>query len=412
MINKDNLIDRFIRYVKIDTQSDDTVTDRFPSTEKQLVLSNLLVKELKELGVEDVNIDEFGYVMATIPANTTKNVPTLGFLAHVDTAPDMPGKNVNPRFVENYDGTDILLNKEKGVVLGVKEFPELKNYIGKTLIVTDGTTLLGADDKAGVAEIMTAVEYIMKNPNFKHGKIRIGFTGDEEVGRGVDHFDVKRFAADYAYTMDGGAIGELEFENFNAAGAKIIIQGRNIHPGYAKDKMQNAILIAQEFNSLLPAHERPEHTEGYEGFYHLIKMEGSVEKAAFQYIIRDHDRKKFESRKAYMERIAEYLNTKYGQGVVTLELKDQYYNMREKVEPVYHVVSTAIEAMEKVGVKPMVRPIRGGTDGARLSYMGLPCPNIFAGGENFHGKHEFVAVESMVKATEVIIKIAELYESK
>lgn len=412
MINRDNLVDRFIRYVKIDTQSDDTVTDRFPSTEKQLVLSNLLVKELKELGIEDVNIDEFGYVMATIPANTTKNVPTLGFLAHVDTAPDMPGKDVKPRFVENYDGADIVLNKEKDVVLAVKEFPELKNYIGQTLIVTDGTTLLGADDKAGVAEIMTAVEYIMKNPNFKHGKIRIGFTADEEVGRGVDHFDVKRFAADYAYTMDGGAIGELEFENFNAAGAKIIIQGRNIHPGYAKDKMLNAILIAQEFNSLLPAQERPEHTVGYEGFYHLIKMDGSVEKATFQYIIRDHDRKKFESRKAYMERISEYLNTKYGKGVVTLEMKDQYYNMREKVEPVYHVVSTAIEAMEKVGVKPMVRPIRGGTDGARLSYMGLPCPNIFAGGENFHGKHEYVPVESMVKATEVILKIVELYESK
>jgi tripeptide aminopeptidase len=412
MINRDNLVDRFIRYVKIDTQSDDTVTDKFPSTEKQLVLSNLLVKELKELGVQDVNVDEFGYVMATIPANTTKNVPTLGFLAHVDTAPDMPGKDVKPRFVENYDGTDIVLNKEKDVVLAVQEFPELKNYVGQTLIVTDGTTLLGADDKAGIAEIMTAVEYIVKNPNFKHGKIRIGFTVDEEVGRGVDHFDVKRFAADYAYTMDGGAIGELEFENFNAAGAKITIQGRNIHPGYAKDKMLNAILIAQEFNSLLPAHERPEHTVGYEGFYHLIKMDGSVEKATFQYIIRDHDRKKFESRKAYMERIAEYLNTKYGQGVVTLELKDQYYNMREKVEPVYHVVSTAIEAMEKVGVKPKVKPIRGGTDGARLSYMGLPCPNIFAGGENFHGKHEYVPVESMVKATEVILKIVELYESK
>jgi len=412
MINRDNLVDRFIRYVKIDTQSDDTVTDKFPSTEKQLVLSNLLVKELEELGVQDVNVDEFGYVMATIPANTTKNVPTLGFLAHVDTAPDMPGKDVKPRFVENYDGTDIVLNKEKDVVLAVQEFPELKNYVGQTLIVTDGTTLLGADDKAGVAEIMTAVEYIVKNPNFKHGKIRIGFTVDEEVGRGVDHFDVKRFAADYAYTMDGGAIGELEFENFNAAGAKITIQGRNIHPGYAKDKMLNAILIAQEFNSLLPAHERPEHTVGYEGFYHLIKMDGSVEKATFQYIIRDHDRKKFESRKAYMERIAEYLNTKYGQGVVTLELKDQYYNMREKVEPVYHVVSTAIEAMERVGVKPKVKPIRGGTDGARLSYMGLPCPNIFAGGENFHGKHEYVPVESMVKATEVILKIVELYESK
>jgi len=412
MINKQSLIDRFIRYVKIDTQSDDTVTDRFPSTEKQLELSNLLVKELKELGVQDVEIDQYGYVMATIPANIDKQVPVLGFLAHVDTAPDMPGKNVNPRFVENYDGADIILNKELNVILSPAEFPELKNYLGQTLIVTDGTTLLGADDKAGVAEIMTAVEYMLQTPHFKHGKIRIGFTVDEEVGRGVDHFDVARFGAEFAYTLDGGAIGELEFENFNAASAKITIQGRNIHPGYAKDKMLNALLIAQEFNGLLPAHERPEHTQDYEGFYHLIKMDGSVEKATFQYIIRDHDRKKFEARKVYIQRIADYMNTKYGKGTVTLELKDQYYNMREKVEPVYHVVSTAINAMEAVGVKPVVKPIRGGTDGARLSYMGLPCPNLFAGGENFHGKHEYVPVESMVKATEVLLKIVELYASK
>ncbi len=412
MINKQSLIDRFIRYVKIDTQSDDTVTDRFPSTEKQLELSNLLVKELKELGVQDVEIDQYGYVMATIPANIDKQVPVLGFLAHVDTAPDMPGKNVNPRFVENYDGADIVLNKELNVILSPAEFPELKNYLGQTLIVTDGTTLLGADDKAGVAEIMTAVEYMLQTPHFKHGKIRIGFTVDEEVGRGVDHFDVARFGAEFAYTLDGGAIGELEFENFNAASAKITIQGRNIHPGYAKDKMLNALLIAQEFNSLLPAHERPEHTQDYEGFYHLIKMDGSVEKATFQYIIRDHDRKKFEARKAYMQRIADYMNAKYSGGTVALELKDQYYNMREKVEPVYHVVSTAINAMEAVGVKPVVKPIRGGTDGARLSYMGLPCPNLFAGGENFHGKHEYVPVESMVKATEVLLKIVELYASK
>lgn len=412
MINKQSLIDRFIRYVKIDTQSDDTVTERFPSTEKQLVLSNLLVQELKELGAQDVEIDEYGYVMATIPANTDKPVPVLGFLAHVDTSPDMPGVDVNPRFVENYDGSEIVLNKDLGVVLSPNEFPELKNYVGQTLIVTDGTTLLGADDKAGVAEIMTAVDFILKNPDFKHGKIRIGFTVDEEVGRGVDHFDVKRFGAEFAYTLDGGAIGELEFENFNAASAKIYIQGRNIHPGYAKDKMLNAILVAHEFNSLLPAHERPEHTQDYEGFYHLIKMDGTVEKASFQYIIRDHNRKKFEARKAYMQRIAEFLNTKYGEGTITLELKDQYYNMREKVEPVYHVVSTAIEAMEAVGVKPKVKPIRGGTDGARLSYMGLPCPNLFAGGENFHGKHEYVSVESMVKATEVMLKIIELYASR
>jgi len=412
MINKQLLIERFIRYVKIDTQSDDTVTDRFPSTDKQLILSNLLAQELKELGAQEVEIDQYGYVMASIPANTNKQIPVLGFLAHVDTSPDMLGKDVAPRFVENYDGTEIVLNKDLGVVLSPKEFPELKNYLGQTLIVTDGTTLLGADDKAGIAEIMTAVEFMIKNPDFKHGKIRIGFTVDEEIGRGVDHFDVKRFGADFAYTLDGGAIGELEFENFNAASAKISIQGRSIHPGYAKDKMLNAIQIAQEFNSLLPAHERPEHTQGYEGFYHLIKMDGSVEKAAFQYIIRDHNRKKFEARKAYMQRIANYMNTKYGEGTVSVELKDQYYNMREKIEPVYHVVSTAIEAMEAVGIKPMVKPIRGGTDGARLSYMGLPCPNLFAGGENFHGKHEYVAVESMVKATEVMLKIIELFSSK
>lgn len=410
MINKQSLIDRFIRYVKIDTQSDDTVSERFPSTEKQLVLSNLLVKELKELGLTDVTIDEFGYVMATVPSNIDKKVPTIGFLAHVDTAPDMPGKNVNPRFVENYDGKDIQLNPE--VAITVKDFPELKHYVGQTLIVTDGTTLLGADDKAGIAEIMTTVEYMVSNPSFKHGPIRIGFTADEEVGRGVDHFDVKRFNADFGYTLDGGAIGELEYENFNAAGAKISIQGRNIHPGYAKDKMLNAIHIAQEFNAMLPSQERPEHTVGYEGFYHLIKIDGAVESATFQYIIRDHCRDKFEARKAFMQNVASYLNTKYGEGVVTLEIKDQYYNMREKVEPVYHVVETAVKAMEAVGVKPLVKPIRGGTDGARLSYMGLPCPNLFAGGENFHGKHEYVPVESMVKASEVMLKIIEMYAAK
>lgn len=409
MINEKSLVERFLRYIKIDTQSDDTVEDIFPSTKKQLNLSNLLVDELKALGVADACIDQYGYVMGTIPANTSKQVPTLGFLAHVDTAPDMLGTNVNPRFIENYDGSDIVLNKEKGINMPVSEFPELKSYIGETLIVTDGTTLLGADDKAGVAEIMTAVEYINQHPEFKHGKVRISFTVDEEVGRGVDHFDVKRFGADYAYTMDGGAIGELEFENFNAAGAKIEIQGKNIHPGYAKNKMINAILVAQEFNSMLPASERPEHTEGYEGFFHLIKIDGGVEKASFQYIIRDHNRAKFEERKTTMQRVADYLNVKYGAGVVKLTITDQYYNMREMVEPVYHVVDTAIRAMEQVGIKPLVRPIRGGTDGARLSYMGLPCPNLFAGGENFHGKYEYVPVNSMVKASEVIVKIVELY---
>lgn len=410
MINKNKLTDRFLRYVQIDTQSDDRVTDRYPSTEKQLVLSNLLVQELKQLGVKDVEIDQYGYVMATIPANTDKKVPTIGFLAHVDTAPDMPGANVKPRIVENYDGNDIVLNKDLNVSISVADFPELKNYIGQSLIVTDGTTLLGADDKAGVAEIMTAIEFLMSNPNFKHGPIRIGFTVDEEVGRGVDHFDVKKFNADFAYTLDGGAIGELEFENFNAAGAKVFIQGRNIHPGYAKDKMLNAMHIGMEMNSLLPQSERPEYTANYEGFYHLIGFQGSVENATLQYIIRDHSHVKFEARKAFIYKCVEFINAKYGEGVAKLELKDQYYNMREKVEPVFHVVGTAIKAMEEVGVKPKVKPIRGGTDGARLSYMGLPCPNIFAGGENFHGKHEYVPIESMVKATEVILKIVELYQ--
>ncbi len=409
MIEEKKLIDRFIRYVKIDTQADDTVTDRYPSTEKQLVLSNLLVDELKQLGLTDVTIDEHGYVMATVPSNVDKKVPTIGFLSHVDTAPDMSGKDVNPRFVENYDGTDIILNKELNVTLSPQEFPELLNYKGQTLIVTDGTTLLGADDKAGIAEFMTAVEYMQNNPQFKHGPVRIGFTVDEEVGRGVDHFDVKKFNADFAYTLDGGAIGELEYENFNAAGAKITIQGRNIHPGYAKDKMINAMIVGMEFHSMLPPSERPEHTEHYDGFYLLMKMDGTVENASLQYIIRDHSRPKFEERKKHMERVAKFINEKYGRNVITLELKDQYYNMREMVEPVMHVVDTAVKAMEQVGITPKVKPIRGGTDGARLSYMGLPCPNLFAGGENFHGKQEYVSTHSMVKASEVILKIIELY---
>ena len=407
MINKEALVNRFLRYVNIDTQSDDTVTDKFPSSEKQLILSNLLVKELKELGLKDVSIDEYGYVMATVPGNIDRKVPVIGFLAHVDTAPDMPGKDVKPRFIENYNGDDIQLNPE--VSISLKDFPELTNYKGQTLIVTDGTTLLGADDKAGIAEIMTAVEYMVSNPQFKHGDIRIGFTVDEEVGRGVDHFNVEKFNADFAYTLDGGAIGELEYENFNAAGAKITVQGRNIHPGYAKNKMRNAILIAQEFNSMLPADQRPDNTADYEGFYHLIKMDGTVEKATFQYIIRDHDKAKFETRKQFITKVAGYLNEKYGENTIKLELTDQYFNMREKVEPVYHIVETAVKAMESVGVKPLVKPIRGGTDGSRLSYMGLPCPNLFAGGENFHGKHEYISVESMVKASEVMLKIIEMY---
>jgi len=411
MINKQSLIDRFIRYVKVDTTSDENSTT-FPSTKKQFDLANILVKELEALGLQEVSLDEYGYVMATLPANTDKKVPTIGFLAHMDTAPDMSGTNVNPRFIEKYDGKDIILNKENNVILGVKDFPELKDYVGQTLIVTDGTTLLGADDKAGIAEIMTALEYMVKHPEFKHGKIRISFTVDEEIGHGVDHFDVKKFNADFGYTLDGGMIGELEFENFNAAGAKVHVQGRNVHPGYAKNKMKNAMHIAMEFNSLLPANERPEYTQDYEGFYHLVKMEGGVENAMLQYIIRDHSREKFDERKVVAKKIEAFLNSKYGEGTIKLDIIDQYFNMREMVEPVYHIVDTAIKAMEQVGVKPLVKPIRGGTDGARLSYMGLPCPNLFAGGLNFHGKYEFVPVESMVKASEVMIKIIELYASK
>lgn len=411
MINKQLLIDRFIRYVKIDTTSDEN-SSTFPSTKKQFDLANVLVKELEALGLKEISLDEYGYVMATLPANTDKKIPTIGFLSHMDTAPDMSGTNVSPRFVENYDGKDIILNKENKVILGVKDFPELKDCVGQTLIVTDGTTLLGADDKAGIAEIMTALEYMVNHPEFKHGKIRISFTVDEEIGHGVDHFDVKKFDADFGYTIDGGVIGELEYENFNAAGAKVYIQGRNVHPGYAKNKMKNAMHIAMEFNSMLPVTERPEYTQDYEGFYHLVKMEGGVENAMLQYIIRDHSREKFENRKANARKVEAYLNAKYGEGTIKLDIIDQYFNMREMVEPVYHIVDTAIKAMEQVGVKPLVRPIRGGTDGSRLSYMGLPCPNIFTGGLNFHGKYEFIPIESMAKASEVILKIIELYASK
>jgi len=411
MINKQSLVDRFIRYVKIDTTSDESSTT-FPSTAKQFDLANVLVKELKVLGLSDISLDEYGYVMATLPANTDKKIPTIGFLSHMDTSPDMSGTNVNPRFIENYDGKDIILHKENNVILGVNDFPELKDYVGQTLIVTDGTTLLGADDKAGIAEIMTSLEYMVNHPEFKHGIIRISFTVDEEVGHGVDHFDVQKFNADFGYTLDGGAIGELEFENFNAAGAKIFIQGRNVHPGYAKNKMKNAIHIAMELNSLLPNAERPEYTQDYEGFYHLVKMEGSVENAMLQYIIRDHCSEKFQNRKDYIQKVAGFINDKYGEGTIRLELTDQYFNMRKMVEPVYHIVDTAVKAMEQIDVKPLVKPIRGGTDGARLSYMGLPCPNLFAGGLNFHGKYEFIPVESMVKASDVMLKIIELYATK
>ncbi len=406
-----SVLDRFLKYISIDTKADDN-SATCPSSVKEFDLAKVLFEELKELGLSDVSLDENCYLMATLPANTDKKIPVIGFIAHMDTSPDMSGENIKPQIVKNYNGGDIVLNKELNLTLSVKDFPELKAYIGQTIITTDGTTLLGADDKAGIAEIMTAIEYLVKNPEIKHGTIKVGFTPDEEIGRGVDKFDVAKFGAEYAYTMDGGAIGELEYENFNAAHAKISFQGRNIHPGYAKDRMKNSMLMAMEFNALLPVQERPEFTTGYEGFYHLIKMEGSVENSSIQYIIRDHDREKFEAKKEFMKNAVEFINKKFGENMATLEMKDQYFNMREQVEPVYHIVETAKKAMELVGVAPHIMPIRGGTDGSRLSYMGLPCPNIFAGGHNFHGKYEFVPLESMEKAVEVIIKINELYAGK
>ena len=398
------LKERFLKYVAINTRSDEN-SETFPSTAVQWDLLNTLVEEMKLLGLEDVTIDKYGYAMGTIPATKGKeNAPVIGFLAHVDTAPDMSGENVRPRIIECYDGEDIVLNN--ALTMKVAEFPELKRFIGHTLIHTDGTTLLGADDKAGVAEIMTAAEYLMAHPEIEHGKIRIGFTPDEEIGRGVDFFDVKAFGADFAYTMDGGYEGELEYENFNAASAKIAIQGRNVHPGYAKNKMINAIEVACELNNMVPAIERPQYTEGYEGFYHCIGLNGTVENATISYIIRDHDAEKFEQKKVWMWDIVGMLNKKYGQGTLTLTLKDQYYNMRKMVEPHPQVINNALAAMRDAGVEPLVRPIRGGTDGARLSFMGLPCPNIFAGGMNFHGKFEYCSLNSMEKAVNVIINIA------
>ena len=398
------LKERFLKYVAINTRSDEN-SETFPSTAVQWDLLNALVEEMKLLGLEDVTIDKYGYAMGTIPATKGKeNAPVIGFLAHVDTAPDMSGENVRPRIIENYDGEDIVLNN--ALIMKVAEFPELKRFIGHTLIHTDGTTLLGADDKAGVAEIMTAAEYLMAHPEIEHGKIRIGFTPDEEIGRGVDFFDVKAFGADFAYTMDGGYEGELEYENFNAASAKIAIQGRNVHPGYAKNKMINAIEVACELNNMVPAIERPQYTEGYEGFYHCIGLNGTVENATISYIIRDHDAEKFEQKKVWMWDIVGMLNKKYGAGTLTLTLKDQYYNMRKMVEPHPQVIDNALAAMRDADVEPLVRPIRGGTDGARLSFMGLPCPNIFAGGMNFHGKFEYCSLNSMEKAVNVIINIA------
>ena len=403
----EKILDRFLRYVAIDTQSDEN-SESQPSAAKELDLLKLLCKELNDMGVE-ATLDEYGYVMGTLPSNIDKKVPAIGFIAHVDTSPDASGANVKPQIIENYDGSDIALKGVPGLYLKPSEFPELLAHKGETIITTDGTTLLGADDKAGVAEIMNAVQYMVEHPEFKHGDIKIGFTPDEEIGRGVVKFDVKRFGADYAYTMDGGEIGELEFENFNAASAKIHIQGRNVHPGYAKDKMKNAILIGMEVNSLLPVGQRPELTEGYDGFFHIISFKGTVEEAEFGYIIRDHDRKKFEEKKELIEQCVKFINVKYGEGTATLEVKDQYYNMREQVEPYYFIVEKAVKAMEMAGIKPKIQPIRGGTDGANLSFKGLPCPNIFAGGMNFHGKMEFAPLENIEKASEVVLNIIKLY---
>ena len=402
------LLDRFLRYVSVETTSDEN-SESQPSTAKQLNLLKMLRDEFQAMGVE-AELDEFGYVMATIPSNVDREIPAIGFIAHVDTSPDASGADIKPQIIPNYDGNDIVLNKENNIVLRVSEFPEMQQYKDQTMITTDGTTLLGADDKAGVAEIMYIAEYIMKHPDFKHGEIKIGFTPDEEIGRGVAKFDVKKFGAKYAYTVDGGAIGELEYENFNAASAKIHIQGCNIHPGYGKDKMINSMLIAMEINAMLPVEQRPRFTQGYEGFFHLTEIKGTVEETTMSYIIRDHDIAKFEEKKALLISIVEFLNKKYGE-VVTMELKHQYYNMRQEVEPHFFIVERAIKAMEMANIKPKVQPIRGGTDGANLSYMGLPCPNIFAGGHNFHGKYEYVPLESMMKATEVILNIITLFQA-
>jgi len=403
----ENILDRFLRYVSIDTQSNEE-SESQPSSAKQLNLLKMLCDELNAMGVK-ATLDEYGYVMGAIPSNIDIKVPAIGFIAHVDTAPDASGADIKPQIIESYDGGEIELKGVPGLALKPSEFPEMLHYVGQKLVTTDGTTLLGADDKAGVAEIMDAVQYIVEHPEFKHGEIRIGFTPDEEIGRGVVKFDVEKFGADYGYTMDGGEVGELEFENFNAAAAKIHIQGRNVHPGYAKGKMKNALLIASELNGLLPVEQKPEYTEGYEGFFHLIGLNGAVEEADMTYIIRDHDRAKFEEKKSVIVKCCDFINGKYGEGTVTPVVKDQYYNMREMVEPHYQIIDKAVKAMEMAGVKAKIQPIRGGTDGANLSFKGLPCPNIFAGGLNFHGKMEFVPVPSMEKSSQVILNIISLF---
>ena len=405
------LLERFLKYVSIHTTSDEN-TGLVPSTPQQMEFAKILAEELKAMGMQDVSLDKKGYLMATLPSNIDKDVPTVGFISHLDTSPDMSGKNVKPRIVENYDGNDIILNEKENIVLSPKQFPELTMYRGQSLVVTNGLTLLGADDKAGIAEIMTAMDYFIKNPDVKHGKVRIAFNPDEEIGLGAHHFDVEKFGCQFAYTMDGGEIGELEYENFNAAGAKVTFYGTNVHPGYAKNKMVNSIKIATKFMATVPANESPEYTDGYEGFYHLTGIGGDVEKTTVSYIIRDHDRKKFEERKAHLQMLVDKINSEFGDNTATLEVKDQYYNMKEKIEPVKYIVDIASEAIRQAGVEPKVKPIRGGTDGAQLSFKGLPCPNIFAGGHNFHGKYEFVPIQSMEKATKVIKNIIKIVANR
>ncbi|WP_452231965.1 peptidase T [Lacinutrix sp. MEBiC02595] len=411
MISKQDIIKRFVGYVIVDTESDPE-SDTTPSTAKQWDLANALVEELKAIGMQDVTIDDKAYIMATLPSNVDHEVPTIGFVSHFDTTPDFTGKDVKPQIIESYDGKDIILNAAEDIVLSPDYFEDLLLYKGQTLITTDGTTLLGADDKAGITEIISAMEYLIQHPEIKHGKVRVGFTPDEEIGRGAHHFDVEKFGADWAYTMDGSQIGELEYENFNAAGAVVKVKGKIVHPGYAKGKMINSMYIAQEFINSLPRLETPEHTEGYEGFFHLYSIKGEVEETVLQYIIRDHDKEHFEARKEMMQKLTDELNAQYEREVITIEIKDQYFNMKEKVEPVMHIVDIAEEAMKQLNIKPLIKAIRGGTDGSQLSYMGLPCPNIFAGGHNFHGRYEYVPVESMIKATEVICKICELTAEK
>ena len=406
-----NLLERFLKYVSIHTTSDEN-TGLVPSTPQQMEFAKILAEELKDMGMQDVSLDKKGYLMATLPSNIDKDVSTVGFISHLDTSPDMSGKNVKPRIVENYDGNDIILNEKENIVLSPKQFPELTMYRGQSLVVTNGLTLLGADDKAGIAEIMTAMDYFIKNPDVKHGKVRIAFNPDEEIGLGAHHFDVEKFGCQFAYTMDGGEIGELEYENFNAAGAKVTFYGTNVHPGYAKNKMVNSMKIATKFMATVPANESPEYTDGYEGFYHLTGIGGDVEKTTVSYIIRDHDRKKFEERKAHLQMLVDKINSEFGDNTATLEVKDQYYNMKEKVEPVKYIVDIASEAIRQAGVEPKVKPIRGGTDGAQLSFKGLPCPNIFAGGHNFHGKYEFVPIQSMEKATEVVKNIIKIVANR